>query len=173
MVFVIHWYESAVDLHVFPILIPLPPPKLIFKILHSKYVDIAGIKRSAETLCFRTVLSNAVAISHCGSWSINKLTLNTTKCSGPQLHIATFQILSSHKWILATHLEPIGTQSPTGHVLYTAAYEMCGSLLPRRIKYIPSIKNTLLQKISASHHLSLQWSHDLFRLWMIWKTENC
>ena len=26
MVFVIHWHESAMDLHVLPILIPLPPP---------------------------------------------------------------------------------------------------------------------------------------------------
>ena len=55
MIFAIHWYESAMDLHVFPILIPPPAalsiPSLWVFPVHQPWAPISGIQPGL-VICF-------------------------------------------------------------------------------------------------------------------------
>ena len=54
MFFAIHWYESAMGLHVFPILTPLPPPFPFHPFVSSQCRGILLILKAKSQMKFKT-----------------------------------------------------------------------------------------------------------------------
>ena len=98
MVFAIHWHESAMDLHVFPILIPPPACSFLFKTM-ARYRKKDTLQFIEYHLCARHVTSFK-SLNSPLRWMIVTITywrlLGSKK--GTNLYKIT-QLVSSGAWI--------------------------------------------------------------------------